>query len=430
MKNSKLSNTPPRGTSDWFPEDMQVRQFIFNTWRRVCKSLGYKEYLTPILENAEIYRAKSGEDVGGTELLTFKKGDEELAIRPEMTPSVTRMATRIYNGALKPLKLFSIANFYRYQKPQRGRSREFWQLNYDIFGSDSLNADVEIIQIGLKIMLSFNPPEGSFVVYINNRKLINSVLEKAVGRGDKLQKLVARVMDKWDKLSREEFINRLKEIGLTDESINIVVLFMESGTAEELKNNIPDMSDSEGLKETEEIMQKLTGLGYGDWITFQPNVIRGFDYYDGMVFEVFDNSPDNNRSLFGGGRYNGLAQVFGSEQFPAVGCAPGDVPLVLFLEAWDLLDSIKNQSRDILYYLPLLESDNYLDIQKIGQELVISGNIIETGFEVQSFKKALEYANKRNANFVVILGEEEKANGIFKVKNMLTGEENSSVLLS
>jgi histidyl-tRNA synthetase len=423
MNQKKISNLPPRGTADWFPDEMQIRQSIFNTWREVCRKFGYREYLTPILENADIYRAKSGEDVGGSELLTIQKEDGELAIRPEMTPSVTRMVTRIYNGAPKPIKLFSVANFYRYQKPQRGRNREFWQLNYDIFGAKSLNADTEIIQIGLEIMLSFKPPAGSFTVYVNNRKLINEILELVVPDNETAQKSVARVMDKWDKLSEQEFRQRLLDIGLSEQSTEKVRLFMISENSEQLKSNLPEMVSTEGLSEVEQVIESLGQLGFSDWVKFQPNIIRGFDYYDGIVFEVFDNHPDNSRALFGGGRYNGLAGIFGSETFPASGAAPGDEAIRLFLESWNLLDNLKNSSGNTSYYIPLLSDSTYPVVQKIAKQLREAGGLVEIGFEVQTLKKALEYANKRATEFVVILDERQLSDNVYRLKNMRSGSE-------
>lgn len=157
MSNAIITNQPPKGTYDWLPEEFKVRKYIFDTWREVCTSFGYQEYLTPLLEYADIYRVKSGEDVGGKELtIITDRGGRELALRPEMTPSVTRLVTKIYKETAKPIRLFSIANFYRNQAPQKGRNREFWQLNFDIFGTHSINADIEIIQVGIEIMKSLN----------------------------------------------------------------------------------------------------------------------------------------------------------------------------------------------------------------------------------------------------------------------------------
>jgi len=420
-----LSNQEPKGTRDWFPEEFLIRQYIFNTWRRICERYGFEEYLTPLVESAEIYRAKSGEDIGGKELVTFRDlGDRELSIRPEMTPSVTRMVTKIYAASLKPLKYFSVANFMRNEKPQRGRNREFWQLNCDIFGSASLNADTEILQLALDIMLEFDPPQDSFVLAVSNRRLIEGVLElSGAGRLNPDQKLlVVRTLDKWAKLSPEDIKERLKDAGLDKPAIETIQLFMASSSLEKLAEKLPALKDNSGWEETVKVMETLTELGYGDWLEFNPAVIRGFDYYDGLVFEVFDKKPENNRAMFGGGRYNGLAEIFGEKNFPAVGFAPGDETTRLFLESWDLLARVKEDKPD-RYYLPLLEAGSVTELNRLAKELRGQGKNVLVGFEEQKIGKALEFANKKQLSQVVILGGDEIKQGIYKIKDMASGEE-------
>lgn len=420
-----LSNQEPKGTRDWLPEEFLVRKYIFDTWRRVCLRYGFEEYLTPLVESAEIYRAKSGEDVGGKELVTFEDlGGRELSIRPEMTPSVTRLVTKIYASSPKPIKFFSIANFMRNEKPQRGRNREFWQLNCDIFGSDSLKADLEILQLALDLMLEFDPPQDSFVLAVNNRKLIDAVLDLA-GTGslapDK-KSLVVRTLDKWKKLKPEEIAGRFEDAGLNQEAQGILGKFMTSSSLDGLAQDLPELKDNPGFIEISKILEKLADLGYGDWLEFNPAVIRGFDYYDGMVFEVFDKNPDNNRALFGGGRYNGLAEIFGTKNFPAVGFAPGDETTRLFLETWGLLGRVQ-ESRSESYYLPLLGKNLEDTIARLAKELRGRGWNIFLGLEEQKIVKALEFANKKLINRVIICGEEEAKQGVYKIKEMASGEE-------
>jgi len=422
---TKLSNQEPKGTRDWLPEEFLVRKYIFDTWRKVCLSYGFEEYLTPLVESSDIYRAKSGEDVGGKELVTFTDlGGRELSIRPEMTPSVTRMISKIYGSAPKPLKYFSIANFMRNEKPQRGRNREFWQLNADIFGSESLEADVEILQLSLDIMLEFDPPQGSFSLMINNRKLINDILNLAgVDKLDDEKKtFIVRTLDKWDKLKEGDIEARLKDTGLNKKAIDILKSFMKSKDLEQIARIDKKMRESEGYKELELIIERLSDLGYSDWFEFNPAVIRGFDYYDGMVFEMFDKNPDNNRAMFGGGRYNGLASLFGANNFPAVGFAPGDETLKLFLESWELLDKA-NLNNGNKYYLPLLDKDIIQETNSLVKELRLQGLNIVTGLEEQKFTKALDWANKKNITKVIILGKDELKRGVYKVKDMKSGEE-------
>lgn len=423
--NKALSNQEPKGTRDWLPEEFLIRKYIFDTWRRVCLRYGFEEYLTPLVEGADIYRAKSGEDIGGKELVTFTDlGGRELSIRPEMTPSVTRMVTKVYAASPKPLKYFSIANFMRNEKPQRGRNREFWQLNCDTFGSDNISSDIEILQLALDLMLEFNPPKKSFSVAINNRKLIDAVL--ILCGAEKLSKenktIVVRTLDKWAKLSSPDIKERLLEAGLEAKGIDILQKFMTSASLDNLLKALPSLKEDNGLLETLNIIKALGELGYGDWIEFNPAVIRGFDYYDGMVFEVFDKNPENNRAMFGGGRYNGLAEIFGEKNFPAVGFAPGDETTRIFLESWKLIDQISG-TRPEKYYLPLLDKALYSEVNKLAKLLRFSGMNILVGLEEQKIGKALELANKKNISQVIIFGADEAAKGIYKIKNMAKGEE-------
>ncbi|NLZ74480.1 histidine--tRNA ligase [Candidatus Falkowbacteria bacterium] len=423
--NKVLSNQEPKGTRDWFPEEFLLRKYIFDTWRRVCLRYGFEEYLTPLVESADIYRAKSGEDIANKELLTFMDmGGRELSIRPEMTPSVTRMVTKIYASSAKPLKYFSIANFMRNEKPQRGRNREFWQLNCDIFGSDSLAADIEILQLALDIMLEFDPPQNSFSLAINNRKLIEAILELSGANelSSENRLAVVRTLDKWNKLSLEEINERLFSAGLNKEAVKILEKFMISIGLDNLLKNIPELKDNAGLIETQKIIEALENLGYGDWLEFNPTVIRGFDYYDGMVFEVFDKNPENRRAMFGGGRYNGLAEIFGEKNFPAVGFAPGDETTKLFLESWGLIDRIKQEVPE-KYYLPLLNIELKEQVNQLAKKLRCRNLNILLGLEEQKIVKALEFANKKNITKVIIVGEDELAQGVYKVKDMISGEE-------
>lgn len=421
-----LSNQPPKGTSDWYPADFKKKKYIFETWRNVCERFGYQEYLTPIIENAEIYRAKSGEDVGKKELWTlFDQGGREFAIRPEMTPSVTRMVSRYYESEPKPLRLFSIANFLRNEKPQRGRSREFWQLNYDIFGADTVEADIEILQVALEIMLGFNAPKDSFTLYINNRKLIDFILNEVASISEEQQVAVVRVLDKWEKLTLEDFNKRLTDIGLNREQINNLIKFMNSKDGDELVKNLPQLQENEGFHEVIIVMDTLIKLGYGDWIKFQPNIIRGFDYYDGIIFEVFDNNPENNRAMFGGGSYNGLASLFGGNSFPATGAAPGDATMDLFLESWNLYPTELNSKDKSQIYFPIIDQNMVYDVRELAKKLRDAQEdlIIETGVKPERINKALEYANKKGHRYVIIYGADEKANGYYKIKDMVEGTE-------
>ncbi|MBN1373805.1 histidine--tRNA ligase [Candidatus Dojkabacteria bacterium] len=399
-----LSVNPPKGTYDWDPKEFAIRKYIFDTWRKVCKSFGYEEYLTPVLEDANIYRAKSGEEVGGKELMIVTdRAGRELAMRPEMTPSVTRLVAKTYESMQKPVRYFSIANFFRNQKPQRGRNREFWQLNYDIFGADSLSADVEIIQIAIEIMLALGAPKDSFKVRINNRKLIDYVLS-AVPSANRQN--VVRLMDKVANISREDLVSALKELNVPN--VDALVDFVSG--------DIKNLPDCEGTTELNTVYKVLSELGFAEYVKIDTSIVRGFDYYDGTVFEVFDENPENKRSLFGGGRYNGLAVLFGKNSFPAVGCAPGDETTKLFLEGWNLVPEYDNS----LDYLVTRFKETKELSDKIAAKLRKEGCTVVSYLDADSLDKQLRFADKIGAKNVVIIGEDEAKNGVYLVKDMIT----------
>lgn len=423
MTKKVLSNQAPKGTSDWLPPELAIRQYIFATWRRVCLRYGFAEYLTPLVESAEIYRAKSGEDIGGPELITFQDlGGRELCIRPEMTPSVTRMVSKIYGASPKPLKLFSIANFMRNEKPQRGRNREFWQLNCDIFGSASIAADLEILQLALDIMREFKAPANSFTLKLNSRRFLETVFP-LFGLTINNSQTLFRVLDKQQKLSAPEFIKRLQDLGASESQAQQINQFMSGQADAWLRQALLRSPELKAAKaEIDFVLERLNSLGYGAEIVFDPSLIRGFDYYDGLVFEVFDNHPDNNRAMFGGGRYNGLADIFGVDSFPAVGFAPGDETVKLFLETWKLLPDFQDNLRSIIYF-PLLSAELLAPAQILASKLRQAGQAVFFAFEPQRLGKALDFANRQGFSQVLIFGSEEQAVGQYKIKNMTDGQE-------
>ncbi len=416
----QISNQPLKGYADWLPKEYAIRSYIFKKWRSVCKKFGYKEYLTPLLEDADIYRAKSGEEVGGQELMTCTdRAGRELAIRPEMTPSITRLVSRIYEQETKPLRLFSIANFIRNQNPQKGRNREFWQLNFDIFGTDSISADIEIIQMGIEIMLAFGAKEGSFACLINSRELIDFILKSLDINSKELITKTVRVMDRKDKYDKASFIEQLLGCGLSAQTANKIASIMELTKLDDIKDILPKISETEGFKKLEKIINTLEKMGYSKFIKYSPSIIRGFDYYDGTIFEFFNLK--GGRSIFGGGRYNGLARIFGSNNFPAVGMAPGDETTRIFLEEWNLLPDIKSKKTVLI---SVFDENSYIYSQKVAQKLREQGYFTELFTEEnQAIGKQLKYANKKQFDFVAIAGPDEQKMNTFILKDMRSSSE-------
>ncbi len=413
----KLSLIPPKWTLDRFPQEYKLRSAIFSVWRQVCYSFGYEEYLWPIVEYADIYRAKSWEDVGWSELtIIVDRAWRELALRPEMTPTITRMIASRYTQLAKPIRYFSIANFFRNERPQRWRNREFRQLNFDCFGSNSLYADVEIVQIGIEIMLGYGAPQWSFVVYLNDRRFIDSFLVETIWLDPQSKRDVVRIMDKWEKMNREEFTTALLTIWLSNEKVEQIIGF--------LSNDSIDALWEKGT-ELKALYDHLSALWYADYIQFKWSLMRGFDYYDGIVFEFFDTHVDNRRAMFGGGRYNGLASIFGVDSFPAVGAAPGDEPAKLFIESRWLYDSLVSRFSDgQSYYVPVLVAWSESIVQRIAQELRNSDESLSvvTSLDVKKMSKAIEFADKNWYTHVVILWSDELAKGEYQVKDLKSGE--------
>lgn len=418
-----LSVIPPKWTADWFPQEYKLRSAIFSVWRETCISFGYEEYLWPIVEYADVYRAKSGEDVWWSELtIITDRAGRELALRPEMTPTITRMVASRYSQLPKPIRYFSIANFFRNERPQRWRNREFWQLNFDCFWSNSLSTDVEAIQLWIEIMLWYWAPSWSFVVYLNDRSMINDFLDNIVWLDDNQKKEAVRTMDKWDKLTKEEFIKTLTWKGLTTDQTTKIIHFLSN-------DDITWLPDS--WHQVQQVYQQLCALGYEAYIQFKWSLMRWFDYYDGIVFEFFDKHPDNNRAMFGWGRYNWLASIFGVDSFPAVWAAPWDEPAKLFIESRWLTDVLVDRFDHITsYYIPIIDEWLQIDTQKLAQQLrkdQVNRSVIMS-LEVKKFNKAIEFANKQWYDYLVIFGVQEKQNGIYKIKNLSTGEEEAVTL--
>jgi histidyl-tRNA synthetase len=413
MNNSKLSTESYKGVRDFYPEDLFIQNHIFNTWRKVVEKFGYVEYSASVLEPAELYSAKSGEEIINEQTYTFTdRGGRSVTLRPEMTPTVARMVAQKQHDLIFPLRWYSIPNLFRYEKPQRGRLREHWQLNVDIFGADSSNADIEIITIAYQIMKNFGAKDSDFVIKISNRKIINELYDKFKLDEEKSHK-VSKIIDKKNKISPETFEVALTEIMGDSAKELINLLASDERLLESLGEN------NENVKELISLIEKLADKGINN-IEFDPTLMRGFDYYTGTVFEVNDLHPDNNRSIFGGGRYDELLDIFGARKMPTVGFGAGDVTMRDFLETHGLLPK---------YRVP---TDLYIcvtDIKYTKEAISLADILREKGLNVAvdlSGKKLgdqLKIASKQAIPYVICIGEDEIKSSLYKVKNMSTGEE-------
>jgi histidyl-tRNA synthetase len=415
----KLSTLPYKGSRDFYPNDQNLQNYIFETWRKVCRLYGFSEYNGPFLEPFELYEAKSGQELVTQQLYSFEdRGGRKVAIRPEMTPTVARMVAATSKSMAKPIKWFSIANFWRYERPQRGRLREFFQLNVDIFGENSILADFEVFSVGPAVMRALGATSKMYEVKVNNRIFMDFLFDTLVGVAGDRKPQILKAIDRKDKMGDEEFRKMLlEEASLNGDQVEKIL--------EILKMTIEDVANYKGQnKGADELIEffELSKSGeFSDVFVFDPKIVRGLDYYTGLVIEQWDKNPENNRSMYGGGRYDDLTDLFeGAESLPATGFAMGDVTLIKFLESWNLTPEFKPTTTVLISVFPKLEKEsltlaNKLRSQAVSCELYLS--------PADSLDKQLKYADKKQIPYVLIVGENEMKEGKVTLKELATREQ-------
>lgn len=414
-----LSPQPYKGTRDYYPQDKRVQNYIFSTWRRLAEQYGYEEYGTPLLEPLELYAAKSGQEIVNEQTYTFMdRGERQVAIRPEMTPSVSRLVAQQRQEMAYPARLYSIANFMRYERPQRGREREFWQLNVDMFGVDEVIADAEIISLGSDILKAFGANESMYIIKVNNRKVIQQMMSGYLGLDAVQSQQMIKLFDRKNKITPEEFRIQALEIfdGLAaQDGFAKISALLSAKTISELP---PQVLASEAMAEVRELFGLLTRNGIKNAI-FDVTLMRGLDYYTGTVFEFFDTDPENNRSLFGGGRYDGLVGLFGAEPISAVGFAPGLTTTELFLTSHKLLPAFTSTTE---VYLVVLE-DGREAANQLAKELRDEGVKTELDITNRKTDKQMKTALKKDIPFIIFVGGEEAKSRMYPLKVTASTEE-------
>lgn len=411
-----LSKDPYKGTRDYFPEDKALQNYIFNKWREIAQSFGFQEYGSPLLEPLDLYLEKSGTELASDQAYSFKdKGGREVSIRPEATPSVSRMVSIRRQELPYPARLFSIANYMRYERPQKGREREFWQLNIDTFGAEGVSSDAETIMLAEKLLTGLGATKNDFTILISNRKLLNDALKNFVGLAENQIKPISKLIDNKNKISEENFRQGVKEIIPFKESQEKLFELINTNSLQELKNLI---GETKTISQTEELLNILTELGV-QTAKFDISLVRGLDYYTGMVFEVIDNNPENNRSIFGGGRYDGLVEMFGVEPISAVGFAPGYTTTELFLKTHNLLPKI---SSAVDVYVATID-DQFIASHKLAEFLRAKNYKVDVDASSKKLDKKIKLANKKQAKYLVVVGNKEAETSEFSLKNLATGEQ-------
>ncbi|PXY37259.1 histidine--tRNA ligase [Prauserella flavalba] len=408
-----LPTAPYRGTRDFLPPEMSVRTQVFGRLYEVIERYGFQRYDGPILESAEIYEAKSGEEIANQQLYTLTdRGGRRLALRPEMTPSVARMIAGNAGALQFPVRWYSHPNCHRYERPQRGRVREHWQINVDIFGSTSANTEIEIFELIHDMLAGLGASEDMFVVRANDRNLLSSALTDVVGVSDEQLPEVFALVDRWEKYEREKLAASAEEIGLTDKQFEKLGDVLTAGTA--LLDELPEQ-----VKENSNLVRVL-GSNAASLIRFDPMIVRGLAYYTSTVFEVFDTSPENNRALFGGGAYSDLASLFTAQQIPGIGFGMGDVTLMDFLGTHGLLPQPKAEVDVVV--IPVTE--NLGDAARtVATSLRRSGVRTSVPLEFRKLGKELGRADKAGARVVVIVGQEDWDAGNVTVRSLATRDQ-------
>lgn len=416
VEKKKLSIESYKGTRDFYPEDMAVQKYIFETMRRAVESFGYVEYGASIIEETDLYRAKSGEEIVNEQTYTFTdRGGRDVTIRPEMTPTVARMIAKKRKELAFPLRWYSIPNLFRYERPQRGRLREHWQLNVDLFGVDAVSADIEVIEVSHAIMRSFGATNDDFRIRVNHRGLLNYVLHDYVGANDETAYALSKLIDRKAKMPEADF--RTKAMELLGDMAERFFGFMETDRLEELSEEFQALPS---VKQLRELIETLEKRGIGN-VEYDPTIMRGFDYYTGIVFELHDTSPENNRSLFGGGRYDDLVGLFGVEKVSGVGFGAGDVTIHDFLETRGLVKDVAMSTVDCT--LCLLDPAYEKHANMLAMYLRERGLNIEIDLSGRKIVSQIKTADKHGVRHVVCIGEDEAKTEKYKVKDLRSGEE-------
>jgi histidyl-tRNA synthetase len=413
-----LSTQPYKGARDFYPEDKRLQKYMFGLMRKVAESFGYEEYDAPVLEPMEIYLAKTGEEIVNEQTYAFQdRGGRNVVIRPEMTPTVSRMVAAKRQELAYPVRWYSIPNLWRYERPQRGRLREHWQLNVDIFGVDGLLAEAEIIQVADGILRATGATHDMYTIRLNSRKLIDFILHDYLQLDGVQSHTISKLIDRMHKISHEEFVAATDAVFTPTQrdagASNKLIGLLKTKTIDHLPDMIRQHSSALELSELLRVLKdaKVTNA------VFDLSVMRGFDYYTGIVFEIFDENPDNNRAMLGGGRYDGLVGLFGVEPVPTVGFGFGDVTLQNFLQGHDLMPPLRPET-DVY---AVLIGNVYSHAQKIIASMREMGVNVAADLSDAKPDKQIKTAVKKGIHYAIFIGEKDLAAEQYEIKNLMTG---------
>jgi len=424
----------PKGTRDFYPEDMAFQQYIFDSWRKTCRKYGFEQYEGPMFEHLELYTQKSGDEIE-KQLYSFEdKGGRHIALRPELTPTLARMAAAQGTNLKRPLRWYSVPRLFRYERMQKGRLREFIQLNMDILGVEDVTADAELIAAAIDMMRGFGFDENDFKARVSSRTLLEEMfLLCGVERGQ-LKPLYA-LLDKKNKIPEDVFLTELTGIAASEDIRGRITELFNCKNLDDVENiavklsgqNPPAAADGETpphnikpLSQLKKLFSLIDAYGFGGYLVFDIGIVRGLAYYTGIVFELFD-VRGGLRAIAGGGRYDDLVGMYGGPPTPAVGFAAGDVVLGELIKAKN--NNIALPSRSDVYIISLDGGAN-AEIIKTAQRLRQAGISCEFALkENLNIGKQMKLADNAKAGYALFVGGEEAKNGQMRLKNLSDGSE-------
>jgi len=405
------------GFRDFFPTELAARSVIFATWREVARRYGFVEYDGPPLEPLELYTRKSGEEIAGQLYNFVDKGGREVALRPEMTPTLARMAGARANSLRKPVRWFSIPQLFRYERQQRGRLREHFQLNVDIIGEPSSTADAELLSVAVDIMRAFGLTPADVVARVSDRRILQGYLA-ALGVGDAALPAVFAVIDKLDRQPRAVSDEKLAAAGVGDEARERI-LALPNATLDDVADLLTGTPTESVVEEFRSYLGYLDALGVAEWVKVDFAIVRGLAYYTGIVFELFD-ARGELRAICGGGRYDTLLKALGGADLPALGFGMGDVVLGELLRERSLLPEAASTVETWVAYA---EEEGIRDAMNVAARLRARGRSVEYALGGQKLARQLKAAASAGAEETVILAPAAMADGEAVVRRMSDGAE-------
>ena len=406
-----------RGTRDFYPEEMRLRNWLFQKFHSSSLSHGFEEYDSPIIEHEELYTRKQGEEIT-QQLYNFEdKGGRKISLRPEMTPSLARMVMARSGALPLPLKWYSIPQCWRYERTQRGRGREHYQWNVDIWGMEGIEADAELLSVMVHMFTSVGLTHDDVVVRISSRKVLEEVLGSLGIEGDSFTKACV-IVDKMDKLPEEDVSAQLSDLGISDSSITTIQSVLSVTELPELRDMLSP--DSMAVSELERLFQLLESYGISEWTTFDASVVRGLAYYTGPVFEAHDRGGEL-RAICGGGRYDRLIGTLGGRDLPATGFGFGDMVIMELLSEKGLLPDISSRVSDVVFSMN--ESLRGAAME-VSSKLRGAGRRVDLVLEPKKMKWVFKHAERTGAERLVMVMPAEWDSGKVRIKDLQTGEEN------